>query len=149
MLTTVSNTRSPITLEPGEGEALWFNNDLLTLWQQLRRTVIFVTHSVFESVFLSQRILVMTPRPGRVSTELAIDAPRRDAEFRTSAEYAGYCRVTSAVLAQVVDRVVTTTASTSRSGAGATCCASAAQTASRTTGSAVGSESSRRPTRRG
>jgi NitT/TauT family transport system ATP-binding protein len=69
------------------------NNDLLVLWQQLRRTVIFVTHSVFESVYLSQRIVVMTPRPGRVFTEIAIPAPYpRDERFRTSADYAGYCR---------------------------------------------------------
>ena len=40
------------------------NNDLLAVWQELHRTVIFVTHSVFESVYLSQRIVVMTPRPG-------------------------------------------------------------------------------------
>ena len=65
------------------------NNDLLTLWQELRRTVIFVTHSVFESVYLSQRIVVMTPRPGRVFTEIAVDAPYpRDERFRTSADYA-------------------------------------------------------------
>ena len=63
------------------------------VWQELRRTVIFVTHSVFESVYLSQRIVVMTPRPGRVFAEIAIDAPYpRDERFRTSAEYAGYCR---------------------------------------------------------
>lgn len=69
------------------------NNDLLTLWQNLRRTVIFVTHSVFESVFLSQRIVVMTPRPGRVFTEIAIDAPYpRPESFRTSAEYGALCR---------------------------------------------------------
>ena len=69
------------------------NNDLLMLWQELRRMVIFVTHSVFESVYLSQRIVVMTPRPGRVFTEIAIDAPYpRDERFRTSAEYAGFCR---------------------------------------------------------
>ena len=69
------------------------NNDLLALWQELRRTVIFVTHSVFESVYLSQRIVVMTPRPGRVFTEIAIPAPYpRDERFRTSAEYVGYCR---------------------------------------------------------
>jgi NitT/TauT family transport system ATP-binding protein len=75
------------------------NNDLLALWQMLGRTVIFVTHSVFESVFLSQRIVVMTPRPGRVFTEITIDAPYpRDARFRTSAEYAGYCRTVSDAL---------------------------------------------------
>ena len=58
------------------------NNDLLALWQELRRTVIFVTHSVFESVYLSQRIVVMTPRPGRVFAEIAIPAPYpRDERF--------------------------------------------------------------------
>ena len=64
------------------------NNDLLALWRELRMTVVFVTHSVFESVYLSSRIVVMSGRPGRVSSELAIDAPVRDANFRTSAEYA-------------------------------------------------------------
>jgi NitT/TauT family transport system ATP-binding protein len=69
------------------------NNDLLLVWQELRRTVIFVTHSVFESVYLSQRIVVMTPRPGRVFAEIDINAPYpRDERFRTSAEYAGFCR---------------------------------------------------------
>jgi NitT/TauT family transport system ATP-binding protein len=76
------------------------NNDLLALWQSLGKTVVFVTHSVFESVFLSQRIVVMMRRPGRVFAELAIDAPHpRDERFRTSAEYAGYCRRVSDALA--------------------------------------------------
>jgi NitT/TauT family transport system ATP-binding protein len=76
------------------------NDDLLSLWQTLGKTVVFVTHSVFESVYLSNRIVVMTPRPGRVFTELAIDAPYpRDQRFRTSAEYAGLCRRTSEALA--------------------------------------------------
>ncbi len=58
------------------------NNDLLQLWQALRTTIVFVTHSVFESVYLSSRIVVMAARPGRVFTELAIDAPYpRDPEF--------------------------------------------------------------------
>ena len=79
------------------------NNDLLALWQSLRKTVVFVTHSVFESVYLSQRIVVMTPRPGRVFTELAIDAPfPRDESFRTSADYAGYCRLVSDALAAAI-----------------------------------------------
>ena len=65
------------------------NNDLLRMWQALRTTVVFVTHSVFESVYLSSRIVVMAARPGRVFTELAVDAPYpRDENFRTSAEYA-------------------------------------------------------------
>jgi NitT/TauT family transport system ATP-binding protein len=56
---------------------------------------------VFESVYLSQRIVVMTPRPGRVFSELVIDAPHpRDQRFRTSAEYAGYCRLVSEALAE-------------------------------------------------
>jgi NitT/TauT family transport system ATP-binding protein len=76
------------------------NDDLLALWRSLGKTVVFVTHSVFESVYLSSRIVVMTPRPGRVFTELAIDAPHpRDARFRTSAEYAGFCRLASDALA--------------------------------------------------
>ena len=79
------------------------NNDLLTVWQELRRTVIFVTHSVFESVYLSQRIVVMTPRPGRVFAEIAIDAPYpRDERFRTSADYAGYCRHVADALAKAM-----------------------------------------------
>jgi NitT/TauT family transport system ATP-binding protein len=79
------------------------NNDLLAVWQELRRTVIFVTHSVFESVYLSQRIVVMTPRPGRVFTEIAILAPYpRDEHFRTSADYAGYCRKVAQALGQAM-----------------------------------------------
>jgi len=79
------------------------NNELLTLWQALRRTVIFVTHSVFESVYLSQRVVVMTPRPGRVSAEIAIEAPYpRDEAFRTSADYAGFCRLVSEALGKAM-----------------------------------------------
>ena len=72
------------------------NNDLLQMWQALRTTVVFVTHSVFESVYLSSRIVVMAARPGRVFTELAIDAPYpRDQQFRTSADYAALLPRTS------------------------------------------------------
>jgi NitT/TauT family transport system ATP-binding protein len=79
------------------------NNDLLAVWQVLRTTVVFVTHSVFESVYLSSRVVVMAARPGRVFAEVAIDAPYpRDQNFRTSAEYAAYCRRTSEALAQAM-----------------------------------------------
>jgi NitT/TauT family transport system ATP-binding protein len=76
------------------------NNDLLALWRNLRKTVIFVTHSVFESVYLSQRVIVMTSRPGRLSAEIRIDAAEpRGEDFRTSADYVGYCREVSNALA--------------------------------------------------
>jgi NitT/TauT family transport system ATP-binding protein len=79
------------------------NNDLLTLWQALGKTVVFVTHSVFESVYLSSRIVVMTARPGRVASELRIDAPYpRDESFRTSADYAGLCRLVSQALGRAM-----------------------------------------------
>jgi NitT/TauT family transport system ATP-binding protein len=76
------------------------SDDLLSLWRNLRKTVIFVTHSVFESVYLSQRVVVMTGRPGRISVDIAIDADEsRYADFRTSVAYADYCRGVSEALA--------------------------------------------------
>jgi len=76
------------------------NDDLLQMWQALRTTIVFVTHSVFESVYLSRRIVVMAARPGRVFTELTINTPYpRSAEFRTSPEYVALCRRTSEALA--------------------------------------------------
>ena len=81
------------------------NNDLLRLWQDLRPTVIFVTHSVFESVYLSQRIVVMTPRPGRVFSQIEIPvAYPRGEDFRTSTEYAGLCRTVTRALADATAR---------------------------------------------
>jgi NitT/TauT family transport system ATP-binding protein len=77
------------------------NDDLLTIWRTLRKTIVFVTHSVFESVYLSQRVLVMTSRPGRIDEEFRIDGQgERDADFRTSADYAAHCRKVSAALAK-------------------------------------------------
>jgi NitT/TauT family transport system ATP-binding protein len=79
------------------------NDDLLGLWWQNRFTAVFVTHSVFESVYLSQRIVVMAARPGRVMADLANEAPYpRDALFRTSAEYAHLCRAASEKLKQAI-----------------------------------------------
>jgi NitT/TauT family transport system ATP-binding protein len=63
--------------------------DLLRLWQQQGLTVVFVTHSIHEAVFLSQRVLVMAARPGRVVDEVLIDAPYpRDEAFRVSTGFA-------------------------------------------------------------
>jgi NitT/TauT family transport system ATP-binding protein len=75
------------------------NDDLLAMKAKTGCTVVFVTHSVFESVFLSDRIVVMAARPGRVIEELSVEAPYpRTEEFRTSPEYAAQCRAASDAL---------------------------------------------------
>ena len=80
------------------------NNDLLTRKSKIGCTVIFVTQSVFESVFLSDRIVVMAARPGRVIRELHVDTPYpRSEEFRTSVEYAAHTREASAALHQAME----------------------------------------------
>jgi len=80
------------------------NNDLLAMQAEIGCTIIFVTHSVFESVFLANRVVVMAARPGRVINEIAIDAPYpRDEEFRTSPGYAAYCRSTTDSLHEAMD----------------------------------------------
>ena len=75
------------------------NNDLLEIREAIGCTIIFVTHSVFESVFLSNRIAVMATRPGRVVEEVEIDVPYpRNEDYRTSGTYVEYCRKTSDAL---------------------------------------------------
>ena len=64
------------------------NDDVLRLWRDTGVTVIFVTHSVFESAFLSNRIVVMRARPGQVYADMPIEHTGiRDANYRTSEEY--------------------------------------------------------------
>ncbi|HRY24716.1 MAG: ABC transporter ATP-binding protein [Geminicoccaceae bacterium] len=79
------------------------NHDLLDLWQGQGWTVVFVTHSVYEAVFLASRVVVMSARPGRIVAgfEIAEPYPRDDA-FRLSESYLHYCRQASAALQQAV-----------------------------------------------
>ncbi|GAA5129894.1 ABC transporter ATP-binding protein [Alloalcanivorax gelatiniphagus] len=75
------------------------NDDLLRLWKANGWTVVFVTHSVYEAVYLSNRVVVMAARPGRVIEEVPIEAPYpRGQDFRVSTEFAGYCRRVSEAL---------------------------------------------------
>ena len=80
------------------------NDDLVALKCSLGATVVFVTHSVFESVYLSTRIVIFAPRPGRAVAEISVDAPLpRSAEFRMSPGYAEKCRETSLALHEAMD----------------------------------------------
>jgi len=75
------------------------NDDLLKLRAAMGATIVFVTHSVFESVFLSTRICVMAPRPGRVVAEIEVDPNAvRDEDFRLGPYYADKARAASAAL---------------------------------------------------
>ena len=67
--------------------------DLQRLWLRRQKTVLFITHSVPEAVFLSDYVVVMTPRPGRIDRVLKIDLPRlRAIGVRESREFAGYVK---------------------------------------------------------
>jgi NitT/TauT family transport system ATP-binding protein len=52
------------------------NTELLQVWSETAATVVFVTHSIAEAVFLSTRVIVMSPRPGRIARVVEIDLPR-------------------------------------------------------------------------
>jgi len=70
------------------------DSDLLELWQKKKLTVIFVTHSIYEAVYLSQRVVVMAARPGRIVDDVAIEEPYpRNAEFRVSTRFSQYARI--------------------------------------------------------
>jgi NitT/TauT family transport system ATP-binding protein len=82
---------------------LALNDDLLRLWDERRPTIIFVTHSVFESAYLSTRIAVMRARPGRIAADLAVDLPQpRGRATRLSPGYAAMCERVSASLAEAM-----------------------------------------------
>jgi NitT/TauT family transport system ATP-binding protein len=77
------------------------NEDLLRLWQAQHWTVVFVTHSVFESAFLSSRVIVMRPRPGRIIADMPIDLGYpRTSSLRTAPHYTELCRALSQRLAE-------------------------------------------------
>jgi NitT/TauT family transport system ATP-binding protein len=79
------------------------NDDIIQIAQDEKLTVLFVTHSVFESVYLADRIIVMAPRPGRPIAEFDVLAPSgRDPSFRLSAHYSALCNEVSDAVAMAI-----------------------------------------------
>jgi len=75
------------------------NDDLRALWQKHGWTVMFVTHSVQEAVFLSERVIVLSPRPGGIVADIAVDLPAdRTHDFRLDHRFIGRCAQVSAAL---------------------------------------------------
>ncbi|HEX7775644.1 MAG TPA: ABC transporter ATP-binding protein [Parvibaculum sp.] len=80
------------------------DDDLLDLWRGQGWTVVFVTHSVYESVYLSERVLVMGARPGRIVNDIHIDAPfPRGRAFRESPDYIARCAAVTAALRESME----------------------------------------------
>ena len=77
------------------------DSEIRTLWASRNLTVVFVTHSIYEAVYLSSRVIVMGARPGRVVADITIDGPQnRDSGFRTSELFIRQCALLSAQLEQ-------------------------------------------------
>ncbi len=78
---------------------LLMGDELLRIWEQTRKSVLFVTHDLEEAIFLSDRVVVLTARPGRVKANLPIGLPRpRTSEIRNSVEFLGYRKALWALL---------------------------------------------------
>ncbi|MDJ1181970.1 ABC transporter ATP-binding protein [Roseofilum casamattae] len=77
------------------------NDELLRLWSQKQWTIVFVTHNIYEAVYLSRRVIVMGARPGRIIADVEIDEPYpRQPSFRSAIAYTQYCQQVSEQLEQ-------------------------------------------------
>ena len=73
--------------------------ELQRIWMERRKTIVFITHSIAEAVFLADRVLVMTPRPGKIGAELTVDLPRpRALDIVNTEVFGGYVRQIRAAL---------------------------------------------------
>ncbi|NEQ52251.1 MAG: ABC transporter ATP-binding protein [Leptolyngbya sp. SIO3F4] len=84
------------------------NSDLLHLWEEKHWTVLFVTHNIYEAVYLSTRVIVMAAHPGKIVADIPIEAPYpRTNSFRTSPQFNHYCREIMTTLSEEESMSVT------------------------------------------
>ena len=81
------------------------DTDLRALWEKNGLTVVFVTHSIYEAVFLSSRVVMMAARPGRITADLSLPEPDRSESYRLSSPFAEHCRTLSSLLISASDLV--------------------------------------------
>jgi NitT/TauT family transport system ATP-binding protein len=73
--------------------------ELMRIWNETKKTILFVTHSIAEAVFLSDRVIVMSPRPGKIDEILNIDLPRpRTVDVKETPEFGSYVKKLREVL---------------------------------------------------
>jgi NitT/TauT family transport system ATP-binding protein len=71
----------------------FMNLELMRIWQEAKKTVVFITHSIPEAVFLADRVVVMSARPGRITEIVRVDLPRpRDLDMMASDDFGVYTR---------------------------------------------------------
>ncbi len=81
------------------------NIELLRIFGRAKKTILFVTHSIAEAVFLSNRVLVMSPRPGRIIADWAIDFPEgRSADIRDTGTFVEWVRRIRSIIGTVAER---------------------------------------------
>ncbi|MMZ68347.1 Bicarbonate transport ATP-binding protein CmpD [compost metagenome] len=73
--------------------------ELMRIWDETKKTILFVTHSISEAVFLSDRVIVMSPRPGKIDQVMDIELPRpRTVEVKETLEFVTYVKTLREVL---------------------------------------------------
>jgi NitT/TauT family transport system ATP-binding protein/sulfonate transport system ATP-binding protein len=82
---------------------------LLGIWEQDRKTVLFVTHDIDESIFLASRVVVMSARPGRLKCDIEVSLPHpRDYKVKTTPQFADYkARLTEEIREEAIKAIRT------------------------------------------